>query len=109
MNICYLNSKKNLALLHSLGLSKRQKNRLLLYQGLLTIFWSMVFMVPLAYVTINLVTNVIKAIGFDMTVVLDLTIIPKLTLGLVILIVLSILPSIFKGRKFSIINEMKYE
>lgn len=109
MNICYLNSKKNLALLHSLGLSKRQKNRLLLYQGLLTIFWSMVFMVPLAYVTINLVTNVIKAIGFDMTVALDLTIIPKLTLGLVILIVLSILPSIFKGRKFSIINEMKYE
>lgn len=109
MNICYLNSKKNLALLHSLGLSKRQKNRLLLYQGLLTIFWSMVFMVPLAHVTINLVTNVIKLIGFDMTVVLDLTIIPKLTLGLVILIVLSILPSIFKGRKFSIINEMKYE
>ena len=44
-----------------------------------------------------------------MTVALDLTIIPKLTLGLVILIVLSILPSIFKGRKFSIINEMKYE
>ena len=109
MNICYLNSKKNLALLHSLGLSKRQKNRLLLYQGLLTIFWSMVFMVPLAHVTINLVTNVIKLIGFDMTVALDLTIIPKLTLGLVILIVLSILPSIFKGRKFSIINEMKYE
>ena len=44
-----------------------------------------------------------------MTVALDLTVVPKLTLGLLILIIVSILPSIFKGRKFSIINEMKYE
>ncbi|OKP82928.1 ABC transporter permease [Paenibacillus sp. P32E] len=107
--ISYLNSKKNIALLHAIGLSRQQKNRLLLFQSIFVVLWVMLLLIPCSYAMIFLTKDLLSLIGMLYDIRLNLIYVPLVLGFLLVLIVLSTLPVLLNGKRFSIINEMKYE
>lgn len=109
MGISYLNSKKNLALLTSLGLSKTHKNRLLIYQGLIVVFFVSFLAIPFSYIITAILSKVIQDLNVPFDIAFDIKSMPAIILSLVVVTLLSTIPSLFKGKKLSVVEELKYE
>lgn len=109
MGISYLNSKKTLALLTSLGLSKGNKNRLLIYQGLIVVFFVGLLTIPFSLVVTGIMSELIKGLNIPFDIFFDISSMPTIILSLTFVTVLSTLPTLFKGKKLSVMEELKYE
>ena len=107
--ISYLNSKRNIALLHAIGLNRIQKNKLLIYQSIFVMFWVIILLIPCSWAIVTMTKDLLGLLGLLYDIKLNIIYIPIISVVLFILIILAIIPVILNGKKFSIINEMKYE
>lgn len=107
--ISYLNSKKNIALLHAIGLNRVQKNKLLIYQSIFVMFWVTILLIPCSWAMVTMTKDLLGLLGLLYDIKLNIIYIPIISVVLFILIILATIPVILNGKKFSIINEMKYE
>ncbi len=107
--ISYLNSKKNIALLHAIGLNRVQKNKLLIYQSIFVMFWVTILLIPCSWAMVTMTKDLLSLLGLLYDIKLNIIYIPIISVVLFILIILATIPVILNGKKFSIINEMKYE
>lgn len=107
--ISYLNSKKNIALMHSLGMNRRQKNKMLIYQSLFLVLWVGILLIPCSFAAIAMTKDLLALLGLMYEVTLNIIYIPVVVILLLILITIATIPVIINGKKFSIINEIKYE
>lgn len=107
--ISYLNSKKNISLLHAIGLNRGQKNKLLIYQSIFVVFWVTILLIPCSYAVVAMTKDLLSLLGLLYDIKLNIVYILIITFLLLILVILATIPVILNGKKFSIINEMKYE
>lgn len=107
--ISYLNSKRNIALLHAIGLNRIQKNKLLIYQSIFVMFWVIILLIPCSWAMVTMTKDLLGLLGLLYDIKLNIIYIPIISVVLFILIILATIPVILNGKKFSIINEMKYE
>ncbi|MEQ3340402.1 ABC transporter permease [Clostridium butyricum] len=107
--ISYLNSKRNIALLHAIGLNRIQKNKLLIYQSIFVMFWVIILLIPCSWAMVTMTKDLLGLLGVLYDIKLNIIYIPIISVVLFILIILATIPVILNGKKFSIINEMKYE
>ena len=107
--ISYLNSKRNIALLHAIGLNRIQKNKLLIYQSIFVMFWVTILLIPCSWAMVTMTKDLLGLLGLLYDIKLNIIYIPIISVVLFILIILATIPVILNGKKFSIINEMKYE
>ena len=107
--ISYLNSKRNIALLHAIGLNRIQKNKLLIYQSIFVMFWVIILLIPCSWAMVTMTKDLLSLLGLLYDIKLNIIYIPIISVVLFILIILATIPVILNGKKFSIINEMKYE
>lgn len=109
IGISFIQRKKDLAVLSSVGMSKFQRAKMLIIESILTVLWSIIIVIPFSYLVISIVTKITKLIGFDMEVYFNLSFMP-ITFGVSLLLVLfATIPILFKSKKLSIIEELKYE
>lgn len=107
--ISYLNSKRNIALLHAIGVNRIQKNKLLIYQSIFVMFWVIILLIPCSWAMVTMTKDLLGLLGLLYDIKLNIIYIPIISVVLFILIILATIPVILNGKKFSIINEMKYE
>ncbi|MDD7794472.1 ABC transporter permease [Clostridium sp. 'White wine YQ'] len=109
IGISFIQRKKDLAVLSSVGMSKFQRAKMLLIESILTVVWSIILVIPFSYLAISITTKITKLIGFDMEVYFNVSFIP-IAFGVSLLLVLiATIPVLFKSKKLSIIEELKYE
>lgn len=61
--ISYLNSKKNIALLHAIGLNRVQKNKLLIYQSIFVMFWVTILLIPCSWAMVTMTKDLLGLLG----------------------------------------------
>ena len=109
ITIGFLQRKRELAVLSSVGMSDGARNGMLLWESLLSVIWSVVIAIPYSYLGLSLLTKTMTAIEMPMNIVLDLKAVPLYAVAALVLIILGSLPILLKSNKLSIINELKYE
>jgi len=107
--IGFLQRKRELAVLSSVGMSDGARNGMLLTESVLSVIWSVIIAIPYSYLGLSLLTKTMTAMQMPMTVVLDIKAVPIYAIASLGLIVLASLPILLKSKKLSIINELKYE
>jgi putative ABC transport system permease protein len=109
ITIGFLQRKRELAVLSSVGMSDGARNRMLLTESILSVIWSVAIALPYSYLGLSLLTKTMTALEMPMTVVLDIKAVPIYAGAALVLIALASLPILLKGKRLSIINELKYE
>jgi len=109
ITIGFLQRKRELAVLSSVGMSDGARNGMLLWESVLSVIWSVVIAVPYSYLGLSLLTKTMTAIEMPMHIVLDIKAVPIYAVAALVLIVLGSLPILLKSNKLSIVNELKYE
>lgn len=109
ITIGFLQRKRELAVLSSVGMSDGARNRMLLTESILSVIWSVVIALPYSYLGLSLLTKTMTAIEMPMAIALDIKAVPIYGVAALVLIILASLPILLKGKKLSIINELKYE
>lgn len=61
--ISYLNSKRNIALLHAIGLNRIQKNKLLIYQSIFVMFWVIILLIPCSWAMVTMTKDLLGLLG----------------------------------------------
>ncbi|PRR82108.1 FtsX-like permease family protein [Clostridium vincentii] len=107
--IGFLQRKRELAVLSSVGMSDGARNGMLLIESVLSVIWSVIIAVPYSYLGLSLLTKTMTAMELPMDVVLDIKAVPIYVIATLVLMILASLPILLKSRKLSIINELKYE
>lgn len=107
--IGFLQRKRELAVLSSVGMPQGSRSLMLLIESVLSVVWAMAIAVPYSYLGLSLISRFIKVIGMPLEIVLDLKSVPGYFCISLALILLATIPVLFKSRKLSIIQELKYE
>lgn len=107
--IGFLQRKRDLAVLTSVGMNKNSRGLMLLVESVLSAVWSMIIAVPYSYLGLSLLSNFLKTINMPLEIKLDVNSIPVYFIVTLIVIVLATLPVLFKSKKLSVIEELKYE
>ena len=109
ITISFLQRKGELAVLSSVGMSDGARNGMLLTESVLSVIWAVVISIPYSYLGLSLLTKTMTAMEMPMKIVLDIKAVPIYAVAALVLILLASLPILLKGKKLSIINELKYE
>ncbi len=109
MFISYLQRKKELAVMASLGATKRQISQMLLVESVFCVVLALSFILLYITMHMNIVSRLAQNIGFavDIRFVFSDSALLLLMSGLIYL--LATLPLVLRSRKLSIIEELKYE
>lgn len=107
--IGFLQRKRELAVLSSVGMSTGNRAKMLLSESLLSVIWAIIIAVPYSFLGLKLLSNTLIQIGMPLDVQLDINAVPVYFIAAVIVILLATIPILFKSRKLSIIEELKYE
>ncbi|MGL5354613.1 MAG: FtsX-like permease family protein, partial [Clostridium sp.] len=107
--IGFLQRKRELAILSSVGMSKGNRNLMLVTESVLSVFWSIIISIPYSYLGLALLNKALITIDMPLNIKLDINAVPIYFVASLILILLATLPIIIKSKKLSIIEELKYE
>ncbi|WP_193708207.1 ABC transporter permease [Alkalibaculum sporogenes] len=107
--IGFLQRKRELAVLSSVGMSSGARNTMLLMESVLSVIWSVVIAIPYSYLGLSLLTKTMTAIEMPMSIVLDIRAVPIYAVASLVLILVASLPILLKSNKLSIINELKVD
>ncbi|GKX68881.1 ABC transporter permease [Inconstantimicrobium mannanitabidum] len=107
--IGFLQRKRELAVLSSVGMPQGNRSLMLLIESVLSVVWAMAIAVPYSYLGLSLISRCLKVISMPLEIVLDLKSVPGYFCISLALILLATIPVLFKSRKLSIIQELKYE
>lgn len=107
--IGFLQRKREIAVLTSVGMSKVKRNLMLLFESALSVIWAFAVTVPISLLVMKLLSKVTVLIELPMDVKMDYSCIPGYLLGTLLIVMIATVPVILKNKKLSIINELKYE
>lgn len=109
IGISFIQRKKDLAVLSSVGMSNIQRGKMIINESILTVVWSTIIVIPFSYLVISILSKITKLIGFDMDVSFNINFVPITFIVSLILVLIATIPVLFKSKKLSIIEELKYE
>ncbi|MGL4107821.1 ABC transporter permease [Clostridium sp. LP20] len=107
--IGFLQRKRELAVFSSVGMTGVGRGTMLITESILSVVWSLVIAIPYSYLGLSLLTRMLTVVGMPLNVELDVNLIPLYFIASLVVILLATIPILFKNRKLSIIEELKYE
>lgn len=109
ISIGFIQRKRSLAVLSSVGMSKGNRNKMLIFESLFTVIWAVLFSIPGTMILVRFLTMVLANMDFAIKVSVDYKVLPTYFISAVVIILIATIPVIFKSRKLSVVNELKYE
>lgn len=107
--ISFIQRKRDLAILSSVGMTSGQRGRMILNESAMTVLWAVVFITPYGYLMARLITAVTTFIGLPIPVEFDLSNILPFYLAALVLFILATIPAVMKNKKLSLAREIQYE
>ena len=107
--ISFIQRKKDLAILSSLGMTNRQRSRMIFIESGVTVLWAILFITPYGYLMARLITAITTMIGLPIPIEFNFAGMVPFFLAAFLLFILATLPVVMKSRKLSVIREIQYE
>ena len=109
VSISFLQRKTEFAVLSSVGMENSLRRRVLLIESVACVTWGMVIAILYSLFGMSLVGKIMSLVGFPLEISLSFGSLPTIYLVSLCIVLLATLPVIFKSKKLSIIQELKYE
>ncbi|HEX3022222.1 MAG TPA: FtsX-like permease family protein [Lachnospiraceae bacterium] len=109
VSISFLQRKSEFAVLSSVGMENRGRNRILLFESIASVTWAMLITVLYCILGMNMLSSLMEALGIAMDITLSYSSLPMIYLVSLAIVLIATIPVYFKSRKLSIIQELKYE
>jgi putative ABC transport system permease protein len=109
VSISFLQRKTEFAVLSSVGMENSLRKRVLLLESVACVTWGMVIAILYSFFGIPLLSKIMTLIGLPFEITLSIGSLPTIYIVTVIIVLLATIPTIFKSKKLSIIQELKYE
>lgn len=107
MFISYIQRKKVLAILNTIGLSKNKIGIMLLKESVLSFLIASLIVLPYGYLMMALLTKITHQIGMPLDLTFKLSVVGPFFLISGLIYVLATLPLMMTNRKLSVINEIR--
>ena len=109
ITICFLQRKRELAVMASVGMNKKGRMGLLLTESLASVAFSILLSIPFTILLTDLMTGFCSFIGLPMTIVFSWAELPLYAAVITGIIMIASVSTILKSRRLSVIHELKYE
>lgn len=109
VSISFLQRKTEFAVLSSVGMENSLRKRVLLLESFACVTWGMVIAILYSLFGIPLLSKIMILIGLPFEITLSIGSLPTIYIVTVLIVLLATIPTIFKSKKLSIIQELKYE
>lgn len=109
ITIGFIQRKREIAVLTSVGMKKSSRNFMLLMESIITLIWAGLFSVLYSILGTSLLTKFLKVISMPISVKLDINLIPQNLIAALVIIIIATLPVFIKNKKLSVVEELKYE
>lgn len=109
VSISFIQRKREMAVISSVGLTKGGRGYMILLEGLFQAIVGSVVSLAAAYGINILLEDVFKFITLDMSLKYPYESIVTVVIATIILMIVTSLSSIFRSKKLQIVNELKYE
>ena len=107
--ISFIQRKKDLAILSSLGMTQKQRSHMIYIESAVTVLWAILFITPYGYLMARLITALTTMIGLPIPIEFHIAGMIPFFLAAFLLFILATLPVVLKSRKLSVIREIQYE
>ena len=107
--IGFLQRKRELAVLSSVGMSKSNRNKMIVFESVITVFWASIFSIPGSMLVVKLISKFTRMLNLEFDAKLDFESVPYYIIVALVIVLFATIPVLFKSKKLSIINELKYE
>ena len=109
ITICFLQRKRELAVMASVGMNKGGRRHLILAESLICVALSILIATPFAFLLADMLTGFCYFIGIAMDIFFDWSTVPLYAAVITGVIFIASLSTMIKSRKLSIVQELKYE
>ena len=109
ITICYLQRKRELAVMASVGMNKGGRRRLILAESLISVILSILIATPFAFLLADMLTGFCYFIGVAMDIVFDWSTVPLYAAVITGIIFIASLSTMVKSRRLNVVHELKYE
>lgn len=109
VSISFIQRKREMAVVSSVGLTKGGRGFIILLEGLFQALVGSLVSLIAAYGIIVLLNDVFKFLTMDLELMYPMESLTTVIIATIILMILTSLSSIFRSRKLSIVNELRYE
>lgn len=109
VSISFLQRKREMAVISSVGLTKGGRGYMILLEGIFQALIGTVISLAAAYGINILLEDIFKFLTLDMKLMYPYESIGTIMLATIILMIITSLSSIFRSKKLQIVNELKYE
>lgn len=109
VSISFLQRKTEFAVLSSVGMENSLRRRVLLLESVACVTWGMIIAILYSLFGISLISKTISLVGLPLEISISIGSLPTIYLVTLCIVLLATLPVIFKSKKLSIIQELKYE
>ena len=110
ISIGFIQRKKSMVVLSSVGMALGQRTGMLIFESILTTLWPALIICCFAPLNMEIVHRLLKLLmQRDIPVTFSLGIMPKVLIMATIIMILATIPIIRQNYKFHIVEELKYE
>ena len=109
ITICFIQRKREMAVMASVGMNKSGRMGLLLAESLASVAFSILLSVPFTILLSDMLTGFCSFIGLPMTIVFSWAELPLYAAIITGIILIASLSTVLKSRRLSVIRELKYE
>ena len=109
ITICFLQRKREMAVMASVGMNKNGRRRLILSESMMSVVLSILISIPFTVLLSDLMTGFCYYIGIAMDVFFDWKSVLTYSPVIALIIFVASISTMRKSRKLSIVQELKYE
>ncbi len=109
ITICFLQRKREMAVMASVGMNKTGRMGLILTESLASVAFSILLSIPFTILLTDLMTGFAAFVGLPMTITFSWTVLPFYAMVITGIILTASFSTMLKSRKLSVVQELKYE
>ena len=109
VSISFIQRKREMAVISSVGLTKGGRGFIILLEGLFQALVGSLISLLAAYGIITLLNDVFKYLTMDLDLIYPTETLTTVIIATIILMTLTSLSSIFRSRRLQVVNELRYE
>lgn len=109
VGVSFIQRKKELAVLNSIGMTNKRNGVMIFIESVFTAIYASVLGGIISYAAVQIVGNIFKCIEIDIPMQYDYSAFLMVSIGVFIIMLVSSISIMFKTTKLSVIRELKYE
>jgi putative ABC transport system permease protein len=109
VGVSFIQRKKEFAVFSSVGMTTVGNGLMILLEGIFTAVFSIFIGGIISYIEVNISNNIFELLGIKIPIDYNFEAFAMVGISILIVMVLSSFPSIFKNSKMSVVTELKYE